>query len=271
MTDDPVLFAHEDGIAVVTLNRPDRLNAMNRDMLRRLQEVCDDIESDAEIRAVVVAGAGRAFCTGFDLKEQAAAPPQGRAEWRPVLRQDFDGVMRFWHLSKPTVAAVGGHALAGGMELALACDLTVAADNAVFGEPELRFGAGIVAMLLPWMTGPKQAKELLLTGTDTVSADQALAMGLVNRVVPAGTEVDTAVRLAKDMAVVDPALMQATKRAINRSYRIMGMDDALEAALEADLEIEGVGSPDKREFLEIARTKGLGAAIAWRDRRFGQA
>jgi enoyl-CoA hydratase/carnithine racemase len=173
--------------------------------------------------------------------------------------------MRFWHLPKPTVAAVRGAALAGGCELALACDLTVAAEDALFGEPELRFGAGIVVMLLPWLTGPKQAKELLLTGTDRVSAADALAMGLVNKVVPSGQEVGTALDLARRLGAIDPALMKTTKAAINRAYRIMGMDEALEMALDADLLIEGEGTPGKRRFLEIVRTEGLRAALAWRD------
>ncbi len=255
-------------VALITLNRPDRLNAMNKAMLEEMQAACDAAEADDSVRVVVLTGAGRAFSSGFDLKEQAADPLQGVEGWRPALRRDFDAIMRFWHLSKPTVAAVRGPALAGGCELALACDITVAAEDALFGEPELKFGAGIVVMLLPWMTGPKQAKEMLLTGTDRVTAEQALAMGLVNRVVPVGEEVETALALARQMAVMDPDLVRQTKRAINESYRLKGLDAALEAALAIDLEIEGAGTDDKRRFLEIARTEGLRAAIAWRDSRF---
>ncbi len=257
-------------VALITLNRPDRLNAMNKAMLEEMRAACDAAEADDSVRAVVLTGAGRAFSSGFDLKEQAADPPQGVEGWRPALRRDFDAIMRFWHLSKPTVAAVRGPALAGGCELALACDITVAAEDALFGEPELKFGAGIVVMLLPWMTGPKQAKEMLLTGADKVTAQQALAMGLINRVVPVGEEVETALGLARQMAVVDPDLMRRTKRAINESYRIKGLDAALEAALAIDLEIEGAGTDDKRRFLEITRADGLRAAIAWRDARFAE-
>ena len=102
----------------------------------------DRAEADSETGAVVVTGAGKGFSSGFDLKAQAANPPQGVEEWRPVLRRDFDTVMRFWTLSKPTVAAVHGPALAGACELAMACDITIAAESATFGEPELKFGAG---------------------------------------------------------------------------------------------------------------------------------
>ena len=112
-------------------------------MLTELNVTCDAVEADETIRALVVTGAGGVFSSGFDLKEQAAAPPEGVVAWRHVLRDDFDTVMRFWHISKPTVAAVQGPARAGGCEFAHACDVTVAAKDARFGEPELRFGAAI--------------------------------------------------------------------------------------------------------------------------------
>ncbi|HUE28497.1 MAG TPA: enoyl-CoA hydratase/isomerase family protein, partial [Solirubrobacteraceae bacterium] len=128
----------------------------------------DAVEADAEVRAVIVTGAGNAFSSGFDLKEQMERRPTGIETWRPILRKDFDVPMRFWHCPKPTIAAVRGPCLAGACELALACDMTVAAEDAFFGEPELKFGAGIVVMLLPWLTGAKQAKELILSGADDI-------------------------------------------------------------------------------------------------------
>jgi len=268
MSYETISFETRGAVALVTLNRPERANAMNRTMLRELNLACDRAESDAGIRALVLTGAGKAFCSGFDLKEQAANTPQGIAGWRTALRQDFDAVMRFWHLSKPTIAAVRGPALAGGCELALACDLTIAAGDALFGEPELKFGAGIVVMLLPWITGPKQAKELLLIGNDRIDAERALQIGLINRIVPPGEEVEHALQMAAAMAAMDPSLVRQTKQAINRSYQIMGMGEALEMALDIDLQIEGEGTDDKREFMTILRRDGLRAAIAWRDSRF---
>ncbi len=262
-----IRFERRGSVALVTLDRPERANAMNRTMLAELNAACDTVEADETIGALVVTGAGGVFSSGFDLKEQAEAPPEGVAQWRDVLRDDFDTVMRFWHLSKPTVAAVRGPALAGGCELALACDVTVAAEDARFGEPELRFGAGIVVMLLPWLAGPKHAKEILLSGEDQIGARSACEIGLVNRVVANGEEVDAALALASRMAAIEPALRRRTKATINRMYRMMGFDAALEMALDQDLLIEAEGTATKREFLEIARTHGLRAAIAWRDAR----
>ena len=260
-----ITFEQREAVGLITLNRPERANAMNRAMLAELNAACDAVEADEAIRALVVTGAGGVFSSGFDLKEQAAAPPQGVAEWRDVLRDDFDTVMRFWHLSKPTIAAVRGPALAGACELALACDVTVAAEDARFGEPELRFGAGIVVMLMPWLTGPKHAKEILLTGDDEIGARRAYEIGLVNRVVPVGEEIETALTLARRMAAIEPALLKRTKATINRMYAMMAFDETLEMALEEDTAIEGAGTATKREFLEITRTQGLRAAIAWRD------
>lgn len=268
MTYTTILLEKNDGVATLVLNRPDRLNAINQTMLREIDRALDEVEADPDIRAVVVTGAGSAFSSGFDLKEQMEKRPSGVAQWRTLLRNDFDPVIRFWRLSKPTIAAVNGHCLAGACELALACDITVASEKAVFGEPELKFGAGIVVMILPWIVGPKIAKEIILTGEDRITADRALQIGMVNRVVSADRLLEEARRTARHIAAIDPNLVRQTKRAINRAFEIMGMGEALEAALDIDLQIEGEGSPDKQEFMDIARAQGLRAAIAWRDGRF---
>ena len=270
MSYETILYERRGAVASITLNRPERLNAMNATMLHELPLALDAAEADEAVRAVVLSGAGSAFSSGFDLKEQAEARPSGVAQWRPLLRRDFDAVMRFWHSPKPTIAAVRGAALAGGCELAVACDITVAAEDAMFGEPELRFGAGIVVLLLPWL-GPKRAKQLLLTGEDRLDARRAEAMGLVNEVVPAGSEVARAFAIAEGLAAIDTMALRQTKRAINRTYEIMGLGEALEAALDIDLQIEGEGTADKRQFMEIAHEQGLRAAIAWRDARFRKA
>ncbi len=262
-----VLYERRGPVGLITLNRPDRLNAMDQAMLIDLGLALDRAEADGETGAVVVTGAGKGFSSGFDLKAQAANPPQGVEQWRPVLRRGFDTVMRFWTLEKPTVAAVHGPALAGACELAMACDITIAAEGATFGEPELKFGAGIVVMLLPWVVGPKIAKEIILTGEDALSARRAHEIGMINRVVADGSHVDEAIAVARRIAAMDRTLVRETKRALNRGFELMGMGEALEAALDIDLLIEGQGMETKRLFLEITRRDGLRAAIDWRDRR----
>jgi enoyl-CoA hydratase len=255
-------------VALLTLARPQRLNAIDKRMLGELQLSLDEVERDEEIRALVITGAGGNFSSGFDLKEQMETRPSGVDAWREILDRDFSTIMRFWHLKKPTIAAVQGYCLAGGCELALSCDITIAAEDAVFGEPELKFGAGIVVMILPWLVGPKRAKEIILSGADRISALEAARIGLINRVVPPDQLESSALALARHIAVIDPRLVQRTKQAINRGFEIMGLIEALDAALDIDLAIEGEGSDDKRKFMEIARQNGLQAAIAWRDARF---
>ena len=268
MEDERMVLTDRDGaVAILTLNRPNRMNAMDQAMLGEINRALDWAEKDETIRAIVVTGAGNGFSSGFDLKAQAANTPKGVEEWRPVLRNDFETTMRFWRSPKPTIAAVHGPALAGACEMAIAADLTIADETATFGEPELKFGAGIVTMILPWIAGPKIAKEIILTGEDQVSAQRAYEIGLVNRVVPAGSHLTSAIQTAKRIGSFDETLVRETKRAINRSYELMGMGEALEAALDIDLLIEGEGMETKRHFLEIARKDGLRAALAWRDKR----
>jgi enoyl-CoA hydratase len=260
-------------IGILTLNRPDKLNAIDPQMRSELLTALDQVEADDDIRVLVLRGAGRAFCAGFDLEKEGEEGEEksGVGFWRKELKRDFDMIHRFWTLKKPTISAVHKYALAGGFEMAVACDITVAAEGTRLGEPELKFGSGIVALLLPWLTNPKKAKEIILTGNDKVDASEALAYGIINRVVPAGEEFETAMAIARDIAVMDPGPVQLTKQAINRSYEIMGMSQALGMAVDLDVEIECLESPESKMFAEIAEKEGLKAAIAWRDARFSDA
>jgi long-chain acyl-CoA synthetase len=255
-------------VAQLELHRPDRLNALGKNMLLEINDAMDALEADPEVRAIVLCGAGRGFSSGFDLKEQMTRNPQGAQVWREILELDFSTTMRFWDCAKPTVAAIHGPCMAGAFEMALACDISVCSRDAIFGEPELKFGAGIVTLLLPWMVGPKAAKDILLTGDDSVNAERALALGIVSRVVEPGEHLAAALRIARNIAVIDPELVRDTKKALNRTYEIQGMRAALDKALDIDHAIESAGSPDKKRFMDLAREQGLKAALAWRDARF---
>lgn len=266
-----IVYEVADHIAQLTLNRPERLNALNKAALEEINQAMDQAEADDTVRVIVVSGAGRAFSSGFDLKAQMEQRPEGAKLWREILDLDFHTTMRFWNSPKPTIAAVHGACLAGAFELAMACDITIAAEDAVFGEPELKFGAGIVTMLLPWMTSPKQAKRIILSADDRIPARDALAMGLVSRVVAPGAQLTEALRTARGIALMDPVLVAETKKALNRSYEIQGMPTALKVALDIDHGIESHGCPDKRAFMDVARERGMREAIAWRDARFAKA
>ena len=262
---EPLVLSERRGaVALLTLNRPEKLNAINVPVIEALDAALDAAEADEAVRVIVVAGAGRAFSAGFDLDIGLGEDKPDPAGVRRALENDFRIIMRFWDSPKPTIAAVHGYCLGSAMELALACDLTIAAEDCRFGEPEVKFGSGIVALLLPWLAGPKATKYLLLTGEDRVSAAEAQVMGLVNRVVPAARLLDEALALAERVAANDPQAVRMTKKAINRSLDIGGMRQALLAALEIDVTIETNETAESREFNEILKRDGAKAAIAWR-------
>lgn len=268
MNYETISFRMDGRVAVISLNRPKVLNAINKKMAEETKALMEKLNADPEVRAIVLYGEGRAFSAGFDMKESAEANYATVQDFRELLDRDFEFIMQFWDSPKPTVAAVHGHCLAGAFELALACDVTVAAEGTKFGEPEVRFGAGIVAMLLPWVTGPKAAKELLLTGNDQVDAADVLRMGIINRIVPQGQELSAALAIAKDMSAAVSSSVQTVKRIINRVYDVRGFKTSLMMALEADLVLALTSSPEKDEFKKIRQEKGLKAALEWRDAKF---
>lgn len=265
-----VLSEHRDGLAVLTLNRPDKLNAINGAMIAALDAALDAAEADDAVRAIVVMGTGRAFSAGFDLDMGIGKGRPEPADVRRALENDFRIIMRFWDSPKVTIAAAHGYCLGSAMELAVACDLTLASDDCRFGMPEVKFGSGIVTMLLPWLAGPKQARYLLLSGDDRVSAADVQAMGLVNRVVPAAQLFEEAIALGRRIAANDTLAVRLTKQAINRSLDAAGIRAALTQALETDVAIETSESAESREFNAILRRDGAKAAIAWRSARAGQ-
>ena len=141
----------------------------------------------------------------------------------------------------------------------------MAEKSTLFGEPEVRFGSGIVALLAPWVASPKHAKELLLTGNDKVSAQRAYEMGLVNRLADEGNGLEVAFKLAQEICSAAPKSVQITKSSINRSYELARMKEALLEGLEADIKIESDLSPERIEFNRIRKNDGLKAALQWRD------
>jgi enoyl-CoA hydratase len=267
MRSELIQYQRREGIGLITLNRPEKLNAINKAMIAELGGALDEAEADSSVRAIVVAGAGRAFSAGFDLDMEIGDGKPDPGAVRQALQNDFRIIMRFWDSPKVTLAATHGYCLGSAMELALACDLTVASEDCFFGAPEVRFGSGIVAMLLPWLAGPKNAKYMLLSGDDRVSAAAAKDMGLINRVVPAGRALEETLELACRVAANDALAVKLTKQAINRSLDIGGMREALLQALETNVSIETAETAESREFNAILKRDGAKAAIAWRTQR----
>jgi enoyl-CoA hydratase len=265
MADEPLVLATPTDWGVrLTLDRPAKLNAINAALRDALTEAVAEAADDDRVRVIVIAGAGRAFCAGYDLSE--AFLPSAWS-WREALAKDIDATLAIWACPKPVIAQVHGYALAGGLELAMACDLIVAAHDAQLGEPEIRFGSAPVTLLMPFLIGQKKTRELLMTG-DLIDAAEAHRIGLVNRVVPRARlegEVDA---LADKLARVPPDVMAPTKVMLNRAMDAAGFAAAVDMGLDVQSFINM--SETAREFDRIVQSEGLRAALAWRDQRYDE-
>ena len=265
---DSITIEYDSSVAILTFNRPAVLNAFDNELMEGTISKVNELNNNEAVRVIVVRGEGRAFSPGFDLKAAADREMRDVRDWEKQLQLQFDFIMQFWESPKPTIAAVHGFCLAGAFELALACDITIAGQNTKFGEPEVRFGTGIVAMLLPWITGPKQAKQILLSGEDKITAADALTMGIVNKVVPDQKVLTEAIGAAHNIAKAGERAVRLTKQAINNSYEAMGFNQALKSSLNLDVLLNAAPDPLKEKFSRIRSEKGLKAAIEWRDNRF---
>jgi len=251
MSFDNLLVERDDAVAVVTLNRPKVLNALNAQTLTELAAAMAALKADAGVRAIVLTGAGeKSFVAGADINELSALSPVAGKEHARAGQQVFDAIEQ---LGKPVIAAVNGFALGGGCELAMACTVRIAADGARFGQPEVNLGlipgyAG--SQRLPRLVGKGRALEILLTG-DMISAQRAYEIGLVNRVVPAAELVSEAKTLAHALAGKAPIAVRYIIDAVNQ-----GLDQpfANAAFLETSLFGTIAASADMREgtkaFLE---------------------
>jgi enoyl-CoA hydratase/carnithine racemase len=266
---EPVLLTEDVGpVRRLTMNRPGALNALNHDLLEALVRAIDEAGRDAGVRVVVLAAAGRAFCAGYDLTEDAEEGELDSEGWHRSLAGGTAQMLSILDCPKPVIASVQSYCLAGGTDLMLACDLAVVADDAYFGYVDIRFGSGVVSMFLPWVVGVRAAKELLFTGEDRVTAEEALRLGMVNRVVRRDRLDEETMALAAEIAKNEPFVVQTTKRAVNRVWDVSGFRAAMAANTDLDVLIETANLPARDEFRKITNEQGLKAAIAWRDARF---
>ena len=265
----PVLLVEDIGpVRRLTMNRPKSLNALNAELMEAMSRALAEAARDDSVTVLVLRGAGRAFCAGYDLTEDAGSGAMDSAAWERELRHSTEAMLEFLDHPKPTIAQVHSYCLAGGTDLMLACDLAVAADDSYFGYVDIRFGSGVVSMFLPWVVGVRKAKELLFTGEDRIPADDALRIGLVNRVV-ARDDLDAAtLSLAEEIAKNESFVVQMSKRAANRVWDVAGFRAAMDANTELDTIIETANLPQRDEFRRITQEEGLKAAIAWRDARY---
>ncbi len=233
---ETVLVSTDGSVATVTMNRPEVRNAQNAQLIDELDDALGSADADDSVNVIVLAGAGKSFSTGHDLKylvsdspdewARMRATPEGRLAHEQTMY--FERCLAIQNLKKPTIAAVQGHCVAAGLMLACMCDLIVAADDAVFANPVLRMtGAGVELLVEPWELGIRKAKEFLFTGDD-LDAATAAELGLVNRVVPAADLAGETGALAQRIAAMPSATVQLVKKSLNKTWELMGRRDALD-------------------------------------------
>ncbi len=269
MAHDEVLLIDEpaDGVRRLTLNRPEKRNALNNRLRGAIFAALEAADRDSAVRATILRGAGKCFSAGYDLaqnpvKETPYHTAGGDGFWS---RHVVEGLLRIWDLRKPVIAQVHGWCLAGGSELATACDLVYVAENAQIGYPPVRLMSPPDMQFHPWLVGMRQAMELMLTG-DAISGVEAARIGFANRAFEE-TELEREVlAIAERVAKVPSDLQQLNKRSVHRAMEVMG----LRAAVRAGTEIQALGFHQRasREYLK-SFSKGVTRALDERDAGFG--
>jgi enoyl-CoA hydratase len=270
LSDAPVLYETQDKVGIITLNRPAKLNPINDELRLGLTEVFGRADDDPSTSVVVLRAAGRSFCAGYDISTGAASKDPWRHDalkWHAHLAESLEFEMMPWYMRKPVIASVQGHALGGGCEITLFCDMTIAAENALFGEPEIRFSDVGPAIVLPWIVGYKKARELLYFG-DMIDATTALELGIVNRVVPLDELEVATLKFARKLALISPEALYATKLAISRGADAAGFRNAMQAGLDMVAPLYAAKSEVGLTFTDMTRKEGLGAALRWRRAQF---
>jgi enoyl-CoA hydratase len=264
-----VLSETDDRVTIIMLNRPEKLNAINKELRVALVDALRSADADDKTSVVLLRAAGRSFCVGYDIVggNVDKSWKHDALKWHEYLRECLAFEMMPWDMKKPVIAAVQGHALGGGCELAMFCDLTIAADDAQFGEPEIRFSDAGPAIVMPWIIGYKRARELLYFG-DMIDAKVALDLGMVNRVVPASDLETDSLKYAKRLSLISPEALFWTKLSVNRGADCAGFRNALHAGVDIVAPLYAATTEIGLKFQEIKATEGLGAALKWRAAQF---
>jgi enoyl-CoA hydratase len=272
-----LLTETRDRVRYVTLNRPEKLNALTLGTMDDLMHAVQSSGLDDSVGCIVLQGAGRAFCSGWDLTPAPAGALTGHGDRDPeqmTLREDIDALHRrsgrwatLWNSTKPILAKVHGYCLAGGTDMALHCDMILAAEDAEFGFPAVRSMGSPSTHMWTYMVGPQWSKRLLLSGR-RIDGRTAERIGLVMQAVPAAELDAVAHEIAADIAQVPYDLLAQNKSICNKAIELMGRTLLQELARESDAIVHQ--SPAAREFATIARRDGLKAALAWQNRSTGR-
>ena len=266
MTDAPVLLIEhdpDDGFITLTMNRPEKLNALDLELLDAIDTAVCNAQKDPNIRAIILTGAGRAFTTGFDLvSDDFEMDTEG---WRADMSANCTRLRRIWSSEVPVIAAINGFALAGGLELAMCCDLALAAEDAMLGEPEVRHASGPPSLMMPWTMPIRHVRWLMYTG-DMVDGREAERIHLVNRAVPGASLMDEARRLARKLSRIPGPAIKFAKASINHQQETAGLTSSWLYNVEAIASLHA--SPEGRAWMRKMRDEPLKDVLADREAPF---
>ena len=270
MHDELVLLEVKDRVSYVTLNRAEKLNAISNEVRQAAMEKFSEADADPATRVVVLRGAGRAFSAGYDITAEYEGDHSWRHDslaWRELLLACLEFEMRPMEMKKPVIASVAGYALGGACELAMFCDLTICADNAKFGEPEVRFSNVGPAMIMPFIAGHKRARELLYMG-DLIDAQTAYECNMINRIVAADDLLPETEKYANRLALLDEEALYGTKLALRRGLEATGLRAAMLNGVDVLASMYAAKTEVGGKFGEITQSDGLRAALKWRHAQF---
>jgi enoyl-CoA hydratase len=259
--DDLVLWEKAGRLGYLTLNRPEKLNALNQPLLAALDRRLEEAKADDEVRVLIIRGAGRAFSSGFDLSPDQPERAQHTdiVDDRDRLQRNTELWLKIWDHPKPVIAQVHGYCLAGATQLCIFCDLTVVAEDARVGFPAIPVGGGYISPMWSWLVGPKRAKEMSFTPGSQISGRTASEWGWANRAVPADQLADTVREMAEAIATVPSKILHMKKVAVNRTLDAQGFRVAVTFGSEFDALLHY--SEPVQELRGLIREKGLRGAI----------
>jgi enoyl-CoA hydratase/carnithine racemase len=253
-----------DKFATITIARPEKMNAINKDVIHQIDSALAEAVADPDVNALILTGEGdRAFSSGYDL--QAADYDVDIETWQADMTENSEAILNIWRAPIPIIAAVNGYALAGALELMMACDLAIASETARFGEPEVRHNSGPPTLMMPWLMATRDVRWLMYTG-DLVDAQEALRMHLVNKVVPAAELRECAVKLARKLARMPVPAIKFAKMTLNQQQMIAGLQASFDYNVNAiaALHVSKAG----REWMGKLGKVSLKEYLATRDRPF---
>lgn len=272
---ETIQYELSDNICTITLNRPDKLNAINGTMQRELDAAMEEAERDDDVRVVILTGAGRAFSAGIDMAESIFP------DWRETpFHQTLDAVrrrgeqhlkyfMRFWNFPKPLIASINGHCLGGGFTYAMMCDIRVTSENAYLGEPEIHHFSGPLVMTIPWQVNMVHAKRLLLSG-DKIDGREAERIGLVNKATDAESVMEMSLKMAKKLCLIHPLALKLNKLAVNRAYEFMGFSSSQLNNIDMYTQHHGYSLSASDDLWQTRKDKGLKEFLRERDAKFAE-